>query len=816
MEWKYGQSGAVISSYMGVRGRTVYTDRYPAAGTTTSTLSKYYYAPTGSVVGRVTLRVYAEDHTGLHVRLRGYSPTQGNVYIYYQTNTNDGIKADLDVTSYRFTQLWVYYYDASWSASYYNFTWSTVDMDILGQVDGPGYSTWVYYRMRGTDHFGYSTTSPWYRYWADGDKPTMFAHKSPSVKEVTDNVNLEATFGDESRIESGQLFYSYEGSSFTMVNMTPGFHNGTHMGASAMIPKTDIPMNVTYYFRFFDAAGNNNTSSLYTYTTIMHHMVEGTFYDFDSSVIEADAGFLKWEWDFHYDGTFNSDRTGQMVRYRYHDNGTYTVMLRMTDKDWAVTYLSFTVIVDDLTPTADFYNVGTMAEGTTLSLDASYSQSFPDEIVSYEWDVDYDGLTFKTAGTGIIYNHTFGTNGLFTIALRVIDDDGSVDIISKDLTVTDAVPDVKLDYLAVIDEGVQMTFNATGTVSYPDGLARIEWDLDYDGIFVSDFTGLLVNHTYMDDGVYRFAVRAYDDDGSMTQSIRTVTVNDIAPVAIINAAASVDEGTSYDLNGNASTSFPDDLVSHEWDFHFDGTFDVEATGDTASFIYMDDNVYTIALRVWDDDGSATIATMDVTVVDRKPVAEIIAATIVDEGTLVEVTSNIISFPDEMVDVDWDFYYDGINFTRDALGDEAEHTYMDHGIYTIAIRVNDDDGSVTIETLDIEVRDLSPLANATISGDFVEGKVLIIDGRPSSSYPDRIVSWEWDVDYDGETFDTEKTGDVVEHTYNDHGTYTIALRVTDDDGSEHLNHWTFTITDRGPIATITVAVMFHSEGSLVTF
>ncbi|MCJ2539740.1 MAG: PKD domain-containing protein, partial [Candidatus Thermoplasmatota archaeon] len=50
----------------------------------------------------------------------------------------------------------------------------------------------------------------------------------------------------------------------------------------------------------------------------------------------------------------------------------------------------------------------------------------------------------------------------------------------------------------------------------------------------------------------------------------------------------------------------------------------------------------------------------------------------------------------------------------------------------------------------------------------------------------------------------------------HAIYTIALRVTDDDGSEDLIERTFTITDRGPVATITVAVMFHSEGSLVTF
>ncbi|MCK5415635.1 MAG: hypothetical protein KAJ35_09665, partial [Thermoplasmata archaeon] len=193
MDWKYGESGSVNTNYMGLRGRTVYTDRNPAAGTTTSTLSKYYNAPAGSVIGRVTLRVYAEDHSGLSLYLRAYSPSTGWRYIYGpSSNTDDGIKVDQDLSLTRYDRFHIYYYDVSRSAFYYNVTWSTVDLDFSDQVAGPGYTTWVYYRMRGTDHFGYSTTSPWYRYWADGEKPTMFAHKSPSVKEVTVDVNLEA------------------------------------------------------------------------------------------------------------------------------------------------------------------------------------------------------------------------------------------------------------------------------------------------------------------------------------------------------------------------------------------------------------------------------------------------------------------------------------------------------------------------------------------------------------------------------------------------------------------------------------------------
>jgi PKD repeat protein len=814
LDYKWGPTGAINSTHIGLGAHQEVTDRYPTTGTTTGTISRYYDITSGSVAGRVTLRIFSEDHLSCYVYMRGYSSTNGWQYILSPTTTTDGIKVDKSVQASGFTRLHVYFYDTQRDPFYMNLTYTSVDTDLTATIPPPTFSTVVYYRFRGTDQVGNSNFSTWDTYWADGTKPFVAAHKTPGVRDSQSDVMVAATFGDESRMERAKLFYTY-GTKYYWVNMTQQTFNGTHLGATATVPKTSIPLEVKYYFVFFDAAGNNRTSQTYKFTTKMRNINEGVFQQFDSSVLESEAVLNKWEWDFDYNGTFNVDRTNQVVRYRYYDHGDYTVMLKVYDKGGNVTNLTFPLIVMDLNPTAGIIEVGTVVEGTTVSLDASYSSSWPDALVSYEWDLSYDGTNFNSEATGQLYNHTMMFDGTFNIALRVTDDDGSIGISDIDIVVTDGKPDLQVDFPTRVEEGAVFDLNASATISWPDDLDHIEWDLNYDGTFSNDTVGLLVNHTYMDDGVYRFMARAYDSDGSLTQLIGTITVTDVRPIANISAAPLVDEGTPLDVDGTGSVSYPDDLVAHEWDFHFDGTFEVEATGDTANFTYMDNGTYTIALRVWDDDGSSTIATWDVRVEDLHPMATIIAPLIIDEGELMALTAAASSFPDDIVKMEWDFFYDGVAFTKDAMGKDVEHTYMDNGTYTMAIRVTDDDGSMIMETVDIDVLDLKPVANATIIGDFIEGQKLILDGRPSTSYPDEMVSWEWDMDYDGETFETEKTSDVDEHIYMDHGTYTIALRVKDDDGSTAIYTRTVLVTDVGPTAAITVAVLFHSEGSLVT-
>ncbi|NOQ53578.1 MAG: hypothetical protein GQ558_03110, partial [Thermoplasmata archaeon] len=816
MDYKYGAGGAVQSAYLGKGGQIEVVDQLPASGTTTSTLTKTYTMPAGSYVGRVTLRVWSKDHDNCYVYIRGLKGSTWET-IYLSTSTTDGIKVDKSVELSSYTQLYVYYYDVDRDPFYYNLTYTHMASNMMLEVPAPGYATMVYYRVRGTDEVGLSNVSAWGSYYADGTDPMLIAHKPQGMVDCTVSVSLSVTLQDEARMGRAQVRYSYGGSSYTNLNMTTAMYNITHLGATASLNKSRIPMTVSYYFVFWDAAGNMNTSKVYSYNTKMRDLVEGAYTVYDSTVLTSTPPYNKWEWDFDYYGsTLDADKVGKIVRHTFLDNGTYTVALKLTDTEGNVTLLTFNVLVLDGSPLAVIKEIDSVIEGTTFTLDATWSSSWPDLITKYEWDLDYDGTTFTPDAIDELYNHTIYDDSTYRIALRVTDDDGSVGLTEIFVKVLDGRPTLAVTYPQTWDEGVQLSLNASGTSSWPDALDRIEWDLDYDGSFSIDMTGTLVNHTYMDDGDYVWMARAIDDDGSVTQFEGTISVIDLIPTANITTTALADEGSPLEFNGNLSASFPDDLSTYEWDFFYDGAFDQGSTGVFTNYTYMDNGTYTVALRVTDDDGSTHIATVEVTIYDRVPTPIIDTVATVDEGMQFNLTSRSTSHPDMIFRLEWDFEYDGITFSRDSTGEMVQHTYMDNGCYTVALRLTDDDGSVVMTTFDVEAFDLGPKADIVVIGVFEEGTPLILDARGSFSYPDEVLAFDWDLDYRDDEFTADLEGETVEYSYPDHGTYTIAFRITDDDGTQDMVFQTIDVSDLGPAAVISIGVLSHREGTLVVF
>jgi hypothetical protein len=129
------------------------------------------------------------------------------------------------------------------------------------------------------------------------------------------------------------------------------------------------------------------------------------------------------------------------------------------------------VTVSDNAPTAVLTGDTPLDEGQAGNYDASGSSSYPDAIVSYEWDWDFDGLTFNPSGdTGAVQTHTWMVGGTYTVAVRVTDDDGSTDIATLTVTVNDISQQVQtiFDLAARPKSGkVQLTWSpVAGAVCY--------------------------------------------------------------------------------------------------------------------------------------------------------------------------------------------------------------------------------------------------------------------------------------------------------------------------------------------------------------
>jgi PKD repeat protein len=94
----------------------------------------------------------------------------------------------------------------------------------------------------------------------------------------------------------------------------------------------------------------------------------------------------------------------------------------------------------------------------------------------------------------------------------------------------------------------------------------------------------------------------------------------------------------------------------------------------------------------------------------------------------------------------------------------------------------------------------PIASFTYAPPSPNAGDLVTFDASGSTDNGTIVSYEWDFNYDGSTFNVDATGITATHTYSTTGAYTVGLRVTDDGGLTDETTQQVTV---GTVATYTV-------------
>jgi PKD repeat protein len=122
-----------------------------------------------------------------------------------------------------------------------------------------------------------------------------------------------------------------------------------------------------------------------------------------------------------------------------------------------------------------------------------------------------------------------------------------------------------------------------------------------------------------------------------------------------------------------------------------------------------------------------------------------------------------------------------------FGDESEVStsktpnkkFNSDGTYTVQLTVEDEYKYTDTESVTITVNDLDPVAEITGSSNAKAGISLEYSAELSTSPADKIVKYEWDWTGDGvyETTTTPKAS----HIWTKSATYTVTLRITDEDG-----------------------------------
>lgn len=200
-----------------------------------------------------------------------------------------------------------------------------------------------------------------------------------------------------------------------------------------------------------------------------------------SQSTDPDNDPLSYAWDC--DGDANFEAIGQEVTCTFPNDGTYNVALRVEDGNGGFDTEVTPVVVTEGPPLGALVGPERVDEGSTVTLDASGSTGFGDQIVSYAWDFDYDG-TFVADETGSSpsIERLFCDNGAFTVAVQVTDDGGSTSLALHRVVVTNLPPTITSTPGTMAVEGQPYTYTlqvqdpGCDTLSYqitrrPDGMS---------------------------------------------------------------------------------------------------------------------------------------------------------------------------------------------------------------------------------------------------------------------------------------------------------------------------------------------------------
>jgi PKD repeat protein len=516
-------------------------------------------------------------------------------------------------------------------------------------------------------------------------------------------------------------------------------------------------------------------------------------------------------WGDTTSGSFQVNAQGAISRnHTYADNGTYTVSVFVTDKDGANSNtITFQVTVSNLAPILTAPGNQSAPEGTSTSFNLG---SFSDAgTVDNPWTVnvnwgDTTSGSFQVNAQGAISgNHTYADNGTFTVSVFVTDKDGATsNTITFQVTVNNVAPILTGPGNQSANEGANVAFNL-GSFTDPGvndnpWTVNVNWGDTTSGSFQVATQGALSrNHTYADNGTYTVTVTVTDKDGGVSNvATFQVVVSNLAPVLTGPSNQSANEGANVAFNlGSFTDAGVNDnpwTVNVSWGDTTSGSFQVNTQGALSrTHTYADNGTYTVTVTVTDKDGGiSNVATFQVVVSNLAPVLTGPANQSSSEGS--SIFFNLGSFTDAGVnDNPWtvNVVWGDTTSSSFQVGSQGaigfNHTFADNGTYVVSVSVTDKDGGVSnTATFQVVVSNLAPVltgpgnqsANEGNSASFNLGSFT----DPGINDNPWTVAVTWG-DTGSNSFTVGTQGAInFNHTYQDNGTYTVNVTVTDKDGA----------------------------------
>lgn len=345
------------------------------------------------------------------------------------------------------------------------------------------------------------------------------ASEGPAVLEQGGTVfvsflNTYADTGDPSAPRIGWIGWNVEDASFavggaeteqTVSGVVGGELTSVVFGAQAGDAVTTQPAPLAGLEASIVALGRDFEESVETYVSIA----------FEVRVSASSEPTWLYEWDFDGDGDFDLSGSSPTVSHAYDDDGVYIVQVAIHDNAGGrLLSKGLEIVVANRAPRAalETTNEPIVEQQPIAFIDAS--NDLDGSIASWSWDFG-DGTGSSEAAPV----HAYAVQGIYTVRLIVVDDDGAAsDPYTMAVSVENAPP-VAAFRADALDAG-------SGTVRFvdesfdpsPDGaIVHVAWDFG-DGTYQ---TGHLSGertylHPYALPGAYDVTLYVIDRDGSLS------------------------------------------------------------------------------------------------------------------------------------------------------------------------------------------------------------------------------------------------------------------------------------------------------------
>lgn len=535
----------------------------------------------------------------------------------------------------------------------------------------------------------------------------------------------------------------------------------------------------------------------------------------DNSVGTVTAN-TRWRWEF-YDqnnnmvfeapaaGAYSPTVLGPFDRV-FTTPGTYRVRLMIRDNvTLCESANEVTVTVFEKPVPAFTFN--RVCEGNPVNIvDASTVTPIAgSQIILWEWDMDYDGVTFTKDGAldgQRNFNYTFPTAGSHNVALRVTTDRGGCSQILQQTVVVDPLP------LATITSDItsgcsvlEVEFTNTAVAGQPDVIDEYRWEIDAGSGY-----SVVAVHDPSDPAFSPIFIREFENTSSANRvfsvRLRSVTVNGCEAVSnpiditVNPGPTSGFVSLNYSpFNNNCSPVSVDFEVDNETqslnptDYEWtiadaNGTIDQISSGTNPEFTYSFVNNsqlikdFFITLRATLPTGCFGDSTRIIRV-SPVPTSDFTITTPVNDCE--KMTLHMDATQKGLVEYQWTISINGtLVFSSSSVGDNFDHTIN-------RILAGPQNVDVTLVTTNV-ANCLS--VTTTHSAIVPQGNSLVVDftALPTTqTLPNATVTltnnttpgpWTYEWDFGDGTTSTDP--DVPSHTYLTSGTYTITLTVRDND------------------------------------